>query len=55
MTQPGESDNYNVLDHINTIVSHTDKNIIDYVISNNEVLPKSMLERYQKMGQHKFY
>ena len=50
MTQPGESDNYNVLDHVNTIVNHTDKNIIDYVISNNELLPKTMLERYQKDG-----
>ncbi|MBQ6632556.1 MAG: YvcK family protein [Romboutsia sp.] len=50
MTQPGESDNYNVLDHVNSIVNHTKKNIIDYVISNNEVLPQEMLERYQKDG-----
>lgn len=50
MTQPGESDNYNVLDHVKAIVNHTNKNIIDYVISNNEVLPKEMLERYQKDG-----
>lgn len=50
MTQPGETDNYNVLDHINAILNHTNKNIIDYIISNNEVLSKEMFERYQKDG-----
>ena len=50
MTQPGETDSYNVLDHVNAIVKHTNKNIIDYIISNNEVLPKEMLRRYQKDG-----
>ena len=39
-----------VLDHVNAIVKHTNKNIIDYVISNNEVLPKEMIDRYQKDG-----
>ena len=34
---------------------HTNKNIIDYVISNNEVLPKEMIDRYQKMVQNKLY
>ena len=33
MTQPGETDNYNVLDHVNAIVKHTKENIIDYVIA----------------------
>ena len=50
MTQPGETDNYNVLEHINAIVRHTNNNIIDYIISNNEVLGKEMLERYQNDG-----
>ena len=50
MTQPGETDDHNVLDHVNAIVKHTNKNIIDYVISNNEVLPKEMIDRYQKDG-----
>ena len=30
MTQPGETDNYNVLDHINAIIKHTNNNLIDY-------------------------
>ena len=50
MTQPGETDNYNVLEHINAIVRHTNNNIIDYIISNNEVLGQEMLERYQNDG-----
>jgi len=50
MTQPGETDDYNVLEHINAIVRHTNKNIIDYIISNNEILEKEMLERYQNDG-----
>ena len=35
MTQQVETDDHNVLDHVNSIVKHTNKNIIDYVISNN--------------------
>ena len=50
MTQPGETDDYNVLEHINAIVRHTNKNIIDYVISNNEILEKELLKRYQNDG-----
>ena len=50
MTQPGETDDYNVLEHINAIVEHTNKNIIDYIISNNEILDKELLERYQNDG-----
>jgi len=50
MTQPGETDGYNVLEHVNAIMKHTNKNIIDYIISNNEILDKEMLDRYKKDG-----
>lgn len=50
MTQPGETDDYNVLDHVNAIIDHTKENIIDYVIANNEVLPSTIFEIYQKDG-----
>ncbi|MEG1310438.1 MAG: YvcK family protein [Romboutsia sp.] len=50
MTQPGETDGYNVLDHINAIVKHANENIIDYVISNNEILPIEIFDIYQKDG-----
>lgn len=50
MTQPGETDNYNVLDHINAIIKHTNKNIIDYVIVNNEVLSTDIFKKYKEDG-----
>ncbi|MDU3335702.1 gluconeogenesis factor YvcK family protein [Paraclostridium bifermentans] len=50
MTQPGETDNFNVVDHINAINKHCGENIIDIVITNNEVLPKPVFEIYNKDG-----
>lgn len=50
MTQPGESDGYNVLDHIKAIEKHVGGNIIDYVIANNEILPKEVLNLYKDDG-----
>lgn len=50
MTQPGETDNYNVLDHINAIIKHTNNNLIDYIIVNNEILPNDVFEKYKKDG-----
>lgn len=50
MTQPGETDSYNVVQHINAIVKHSGENIIDYVITNNEVLPEYIYDRYKKDG-----
>lgn len=50
MTQPGETDNYNVLDHVKAINKHCGENIIDIVIANNEVLPKPVFDIYSKDG-----
>lgn len=50
MTQPGETDGKNVLDHVKVINEHAGVNIIDYVISNNEKLPVGVFERYAKDG-----
>ncbi len=50
MTQPGETDNYNVLDHINAIIKHTKENIIDYVIANNEILSTEAFKKYESDG-----
>lgn len=50
MTQPGETDKYNVLDHVNVINKHTKENLIDYIMVNNEILPNSVFERYKKDG-----
>lgn len=50
MTQPGETDNFDVLDHVKAILKHADSNIIDYVIANNEVMPEPVFDLYKKDG-----
>ena len=50
MTQPGETDKYNVLDHVKTINKHTKDNLIDYIIVNNEIIPNSVFDKYKKDG-----
>lgn len=50
MTQPGETDGYDVLDHIEAINKHTKENLIDYIIANNEIIPDNQFEKYKKDG-----
>ncbi len=47
MTQPGETDNYTVADHIKKIYEHCkNKFIFDYVIINSGKIPKDILKYY---------
>ncbi len=50
MTQPGETDNYNVLDHVNAIIKHSNRHIIDYVIANDELIPEEQIVNYKYEG-----
>lgn len=50
MTQPGESDNYTASDHIRALYTHSSPNIVDYMIINNERIPKYYLEKYALKG-----
>lgn len=50
MTQPGETDGYDVLDHVNAILKHSSPDFLDYVIANTEEIPLSILEKYIKDG-----
>lgn len=50
MTQPGETDGKNVLDHVKVLIDHAGTNFIDYVVSNNDQLPSGVFERYAKDG-----
>ena len=52
MTQPGETDNYNVSDHIQAIKKHVGKNIIDYVIVNTGTIDKEAEEKYMESTAH---
>ncbi|MDD3226738.1 MAG: YvcK family protein [Tissierellia bacterium] len=50
MTQPGETDNYNVLDHVNAIIKHSTKYMIDYVIVNDEKISEELIVNYKYQG-----
>ncbi len=51
MTQPGETDNFAVSDHINALYKHANSDkLIDAVLVNN-VLPQNMADKYEKCGQ----
>lgn len=47
MTQDGETTNYTLGDHIDAIIKHSYDNILDAVIVNNGVIPKSVVDRYK--------
>lgn len=47
MTQPGESDNYTVKDHINAIIKHAECKVIDYVLVNIGKISDISEEKYQ--------
>lgn len=51
MTQPGETDNFGVSDHINTLEKYLGKDTIDSVIVSNNILPKKLLEKYSSEEQ----
>lgn len=46
MTQPGETDGYDVLAHVNAILKHSKLDFLDYVIANTEEIPIDTLEKY---------
>lgn len=50
MTQPGETDNYTVSDHINAIYEHVGHDLFDYVIINNGEIPEEVQHRYAEKG-----
>ena len=50
MTQPGETDDFAVSDHIKTLMKYSGKNSVEYVIANNGTIPKDIEERYLSEG-----
>jgi uncharacterized cofD-like protein len=51
MTQPGETDNYTVSDHLKALFRHTGPGFVHYVIANQESAPASLLKKYADSGQ----
>lgn len=48
MTQPGETDDFGVSDHVNTLETYLGKNTINSVIVSNTIIPKDILEKYSR-------
>lgn len=46
MTQPGETDDFGVLEHVQGILDHSRDDFLDFVIANTEEIPKDTLEKY---------
>ena len=43
MTQPGETDGYDLMDHVQAILDHSRQDLLDYVIANIEEIPKNLI------------
>ena len=51
MTEPGQTDNYSISDHINAIIEHCGTGIIDYCIyDTGEIIPE-FIKKYNLEGQ----
>lgn len=48
MTQPGETDGFGVLEHVQGIINHSREDLLDYVIVNTEGIPLDVLNKYNK-------
>ena len=51
VTQPGETDNFTVSDHVNLLNSYLGKKKIDVVIANNKKIDENILKKYQTSEQ----
>ena len=50
MTQPGHTDDYDVSDHIDAVMDHAGKSIIEYCICDNGDIIPEFLRKYNKEG-----
>jgi uncharacterized cofD-like protein len=50
MTQPGETDDYAVSDHLQAIHDHVGHHLFDYVIVNNGEIPLEVQQKYAEKG-----
>ncbi|MGI6036959.1 MAG: gluconeogenesis factor YvcK family protein [Limnochordia bacterium] len=50
MTQPGETTDYTVGDHVQAIIDHVGPGLIDYVLANSQRVPASLSRKYRAEG-----
>lgn len=52
MTQPGETDNYTVSDHLKALIQHAGSNKIVDAVLVNDYLPEKLAGKYQEAGSY---
>jgi len=55
MTQPGETDDYGVTEHVDALINHGLKDMVDLVLVNNEIILDENLEYYEAEGSIPVY
>ncbi|MFC1624686.1 uridine diphosphate-N-acetylglucosamine-binding protein YvcK [Candidatus Omnitrophota bacterium] len=52
MTQPGETDNYTAFDHLNTIITHTRPDVVNFCVINTGTVLPELLKKYGEEGSY---
>lgn len=55
MTQPGETDGYTALEHLDALIRHTDPRMIDACLVTTQPIPKDVISRYSVQGAEPVY
>ncbi len=50
MTEPGQTDNYSISDHLDALFDHTGKDIIDYCLADTGEIVPEFVRKYNKEG-----
>jgi uncharacterized cofD-like protein len=50
MTQPGETTDYSVAEHLRAIQEHVKPRIVDFVLANRQMVSPAVARRYQREG-----
>jgi uncharacterized cofD-like protein len=50
MTQPGETQDYSLADHVRAIYGHTHRKFIDWVVASNQSISPEVARRYSRRG-----
>lgn len=51
MTEPGQTDNYSISDHLEALFEHTGKDLIDYCIADTGEIVPEFVRKYNQEGQ----
>ena len=52
MTEPGETDEFDVVDHLQALIDHIGAGIVDVVVANKQEISDELLERYAQEGSY---